>query len=109
MFKNDNGVMVCVDSTSFVNVAFGAVNCEDVDADGDQDILINGQTSGANAGALYLNNGNSNLTPAPFQPEGMSGIARFLDFNHDGLPDILIIGANQSFSDTARLYQNTGG
>lgn len=92
--------------------AFGGsgIAAEDIDNDGDIDVLI---LSGA-GNALYLNDGKGRFTDVTEaagldwkRPDGRYGEPRqpiIADFDNDGLPDIFITYAN----DDHRLYRNLG-
>lgn len=93
--------------------AFGGsgVAAEDIDNDGDADILI---LSGA-GNVLYLNDGTGRFTDITEKagllwkrPDGTFGEPRqpiIADFDNDGLQDILITYVD----DAHRLYRNLGG
>jgi hypothetical protein len=89
----------------------GGVAAEDVDGDGDMDLLF----VGGGGNALYINDGSGRFHDITEQagidfrePDGSYKEARnpiIADFDNDGLQDILITYAN----DDHRLYRNTGG
>jgi hypothetical protein len=88
----------------------GGVAAEDVDGDGDVDLLF----VGGGGNALYLNDGSGRFTdvtePAGLvavRPDGTPGEPRnplLADFDNDGRSDVLISYAN----DDHRLYRNLG-
>ncbi|MBW2287235.1 MAG: VCBS repeat-containing protein [Deltaproteobacteria bacterium] len=88
----------------------GGVAAEDVDGDGDVDLLF----VGGGGNALYLNDGSGRFTDvteqaalAAVRPDGTHGEPRnplFADFDNDGRPDVLITYVN----DDHRLYRNLG-
>ncbi len=92
--------------------AFGGsgVAAEDIDNDGDVDVLI----LGGAGNALYLNDGKGRFTDVTAssglvwtRPDGNPGEPRqpiIADFDNDGLQDILITYAD----DNHRLYRNLG-
>lgn len=92
--------------------AFGGsgVAAEDVDNDGDIDVLL----LGGAGNALYLNEGNGRFTNATEaagltwrRPDGTAGEPRqpiIADFDNDGLEDIVITYAG----DDHRVYRNLG-
>lgn len=92
--------------------AFGGsgIAAEDIDNDGDIDVLI---LSGA-GNALYLNDGKGHFTDVTeaaglrwTRADGTAGEPRqpiIADFDNDGLPDILITYVD----DAHRLYRNLG-
>jgi len=89
----------------------GGVAAEDVDGDGDMDLLFVGGTGNA----LYINDGSGRFSDITKQagidfsgPDGGHKEARspiIADFDNDGLQDILITYVNEDH----RLYRNTGG
>ncbi len=89
----------------------GGVAAEDVDGDGDMDLLFVG---GAGI-ALYINDGSGRFRDITEQaginfrgPDGSYAEARnpiIVDFDNDGRQDILITYVNEDH----RLYRNTGG
>jgi hypothetical protein len=89
----------------------GGVAAEDVDGDGDMDLLF----VGGGGNALYINDGSGQFQDITEQagidfqgPDGSYREARnpiIVDFDNDGLQDILITYAN----DDHRLYRNLGG
>lgn len=73
----------------------------DVNNNGHMDI-ITGETIGV---VVYINDGNGNFTPETITPPGhhtINGI-QLVDFNADGLDDLVFLDANSSF----RLYEKT--
>lgn len=88
----------------------GGVAAEDIDGDGDIDLLF----VGGGGNALYLNDGSGHFTDVTEQAgldavrsDGSLGEPRnplFVDFDNDGRPDVLITYVN----DDHRLYRNLG-
>ncbi len=97
-------------TTSPPTFSGGGIAAEDVEGDGDVDLLF----VGGEGNALLLNDGKGRFTNvtretgiSPLDPNGESGEARqplIADFDNDGLQDILITYVN----DRHRLYRNTG-
>lgn len=107
IFRNDNGVMVPVDS-SIIKVSNGSVNWADFDNDGDQDLLINGQNNGSLLCELYRNDSLSFVPVNPGFIRAM-GIQRWFDIDHDGFSDVIISGIMDSlWVDTTIVYRNNG-
>ncbi len=89
----------------------GGIAAEDVDGDGDMDLLF----VGGGGNALYINDGRGRFQDITEQagldfpgPDGSHMEARnpiIADFDNDGLQDILITYVN----DDHRLYRNAGG
>lgn len=108
--NNGSGVFTVVAGTPFEGVRLGSSTFEDVDDDGDSDLLITGlNSSGVNTAKLYTNNGSGIFTEVSGTSfTGVSGSsAAFEDVDGDGDPDLLIIGGN-SFERVAKLYINDG-
>jgi hypothetical protein len=88
----------------------GGVAAQDIDGDGDVDLLF----VGGGGNALYLNDGSGHFTDATKQsaldlvrPDGTPGEPRspiLADFDNDGRPDLLITYVN----DDHRIYRNLG-
>ncbi len=97
-------------TTSPPTFSGGGVAAEDLDDDGDMDLLF----VGGEGNALLLNDGKGRFTNvtkeagvSPLDPNGESGEARqplIADFDNDGRQDILITYVN----DKHRLYRNMG-
>ena len=71
-----------------------SVAFEDIDNDGDEDVLITGRTNQSYSTLLYLNNGLGNFTEmenTPFEDVAYGAIA-FADVDGDNDPDVLITG-----------------
>ena len=87
------------------------VAAEDVDGDGDPDILL----TGGLGNRLYLNRGNGTFMDGTaesglvhLEEDGFPAEPRqplIVDFDNDGLPDILLTNVNAAH----RLYRNLGG
>jgi len=88
---------------------FGALTFEpilaDLNGDGNLDLVLSG-TNGS-AALLYLGNGKgsfTSLTTLPGPPRLSDGINWVADVNGDGIPDVLVLGA-----DTMVVYLGAGG
>ena len=106
-----------VTGTPFDGVDWSSVAFSDVDSDGDNDLLITGDTSSERIAdntsferiaKLYTNDGGSftEVTGTPFEGVDASSVA-FSDVDGDGDYDQLITGWNGSRS-IAKLYTNDG-
>jgi len=95
----------------FIAVSYSSVAFADVDGDGDQDVLITGQTiMGEVVTRLYKNNGSGNFSVAlatTIDDVYYSSVA-FADVDGDGDQDLLITGIRASNQRIAKLYQNNG-
>ena len=92
-------------SSSMVGVSHGWGDVDDVDNDGDNDIIYCGAPQGSSASTLlYLNDGNGVFTLSMAAPlvGASNGSVEFADVNGDGLLDIFEMGWNGSVF--ANLY-----
>lgn len=111
LFTNDGtGLFTEVANTPFPPVSSGAIQFNDVDSDGDQDVFINGFTIFVgNVGQLWLNDGSGSFTLSTsntFEGSNNGNIA-FSDIDGDNDDDLLVTG----YGDTGRiahLYTNNG-
>jgi hypothetical protein len=111
LYINDGNGQFSLSGQSFTPVDKASIAFADVDADGDPDLLITGESSQSGKIAeLYLNDGVGhfvNATGLPFSGVGEGSVA-FADVNGDGLPDLVITGEYAGGSSLAKLYLNTG-
>lgn len=84
---------------------------EDVDNDGDLDIMISAIDKNDQFGAdIYLNDGNANFTPSgstAFTPVKFASVV-FIDVENDGDADVMISGTQANDDALTRLYLNDG-
>jgi hypothetical protein len=111
----------CVSQISFTEVAGtpfqvvyqSSVRFTDIDADGDQDVIITGRTGGTLfISKLYANNGSGSfnqLSTSSLTGAGGSSVA-FCDTDQHGDEDLLISGQNAGspIVISTKLYQNNG-
>ena len=112
LYTNDgSGNFTEVFGTPFDEVSSSSIDFADVDADGDQDVLITGQNNSFQSIAkLYTNDGSGYFTEVsgtPFEGISFSSIA-FADVDADSYQDVLITGKNNSNQRIAKLYTNDG-
>lgn len=116
LYTNDGaGNFSLVANTPFDNCEGGDIKYADADNDGDQDILLCGQSdSGVIISKLYLNDSTgvfSELAGTPF-PGVNLGESAFADFDNDGDQDVLILGTGPGGLATnsiiANIYENQG-
>jgi hypothetical protein len=112
LYINDGmGTFTASSQPAIVNVYAGAAEFADVDNDGDQDLLITGNTSQTVATAnLYLNDGMGNFTLAsgtPFEAS-FGGDIDFGDIDGDGDLDLIMSGKNSLGELFVKLYINNG-
>ena len=84
---------------------------EDIDGDGDLDIIISAEDENSQIVAdTYLNDGNANFTPSgstTFTPVKFAAVA-FIDVENDGDKDVIISGIQANDNHLTRLYLNDG-
>ena len=90
----------------------------DLDADGDNDIIIRGRGNYYNEPTTevilsWLNDGEANFTPGPLSIINSYGISNIhmvelLDHNNDGYPDLVNIESGTSDGPTLAIYENDG-
>tara|TARA_R110000787_G_scaffold152593_1_gene266486 strand:- start:9488 stop:10912 length:1425 start_codon:yes stop_codon:yes gene_type:complete len=84
---------------------------EDIDSDGDLDIIISAIDKNDEFVAdTYLNDGNANFTPSgstAFIPVKFASVA-FIDVENDGDADVIISGVQANSEKLTRLYLNDG-
>jgi Secretion system C-terminal sorting domain/FG-GAP-like repeat len=110
LYKNDgSGNFSLVEGTIFDASENGEISFNDIDNDGDQDLMI----VGGGASKLYLNDGEGVFSVAPgadFMGLVYSKFA-FSDVDNDGDTDVLLTGANISNAGSfcyTKLYKNDG-
>lgn len=112
LYRNDGNGIFTDTSTPFIEVSYSAVVFEDIDNDGDQDVLVTG-TDNFNQGitTLYKNDGTgifSQILNTPFIHVRRGKIA-FADIDNDGDQDVFITGGDNTTNQAiARLYTNNG-
>jgi predicted nucleotidyltransferase len=112
LYTNDGtGSYTEVLDTPFEQVYEGSVNFSDVDGDGDNDVLITGESDSGRIAKLYANDGTGSFAEVMntnFEGVNSGTSVAFSDVNGDGYSDILITGRNDSFDRIAKLYINDG-
>ena len=113
LYINDGqGIFSEVLDTPFEGLIYGAIGFADIDADGDQDILLSGDTDISNPDPktqLYINDGLGNFTEmqnTPFEGTTNSSIV-FVDTDGDNDQDVLI-GGLVSGDYILKLFINDG-
>lgn len=99
--NNGSGSFAEVANAALPKIPKGAA-IEDVDGDGDQDMIITATNAGLSG--VYLNNGDAVFSPqgsSNFAP--VSGALAFIDIENDGDKDIIVSGGNST-----KLYENNG-
>jgi FG-GAP-like repeat/Secretion system C-terminal sorting domain len=106
--NNGSGVFTQVTNNALPNFIRGAA-IDDVDNDGDQDIVISASTTSDYVADVYLNDGNAVFTAqgsTVFTP--VSGALAFIDIENDGDKDVIISGNDVNDVSSIKLYENNG-
>lgn len=112
LYTNDGmGMFSEIATSPFDSVSDGSIAFSDVDGDGDEDVLITGDShSPDHISRLYINDGMGNFSEkagTPFDGVKHSAIA-FSDVDGDDDEDVLITGEVSSVSRISKLYLNDG-
>ena len=105
-FNDGAGVFTLDNTSSFSDFGSAWLDFNDVDNDGDEDLVICGSVPGlGNNTILYSNDGSGVFTPVAGTPfTGVNnGCVSFEDIDGDADDDLVVTG-----SSTAKLYQNDG-
>jgi hypothetical protein len=109
--NNGSGVFTQVTNAALPSFVGGGAAIDDVDGDGDQDIIISALTStNVFVADVYLNNGRAVFTAqgsTAFTAVKFTSIA-FIDIEKDGDKDVLISGKDANNVVSLKLYQNNG-
>lgn len=108
VFRNEgNGVFVDI-GASLVGVSSAAAAWEDIDRDGDLDLLVTGWDGAAGVTKLYRNDGYDSFIDLllPLAPVGYGSVA-WGDYDNDGDPDLALTGFNGN--GTTKIYRQDAG
>ena len=114
IYQNDAEGFTKLTNPTFPNIMYSAIETADFDGNGHQDIIITGTKTSATSTSVFLiyyNNGDgtfneisdSGITPVNF------GSVQAVDFNNDGLVDILVNGQTTEFYVTKIYAQESDG
>ena len=112
LYRNDgNGNFNEIFEDVIEDVYQSKIGLNDVDNDGDVDLLISGANSSPLLSSnLYLNDGSGNFSivaNASFEPAGSADFA-FGDIDNDGDDDVVFMGTSSAGSPITKLYENDG-
>ncbi len=93
----------------FAPVKNSCITTADIDNDGDQDVLVSGETkTGQLLSILYSNDGNEIFSIKQSFPGLKFSHIEFADIDNDGDADFLLAGKNMQDLDESHLYKNDG-
>jgi hypothetical protein len=110
-YANDGtGIFTEVTETMLTGIYNCAIGFSDIDNDGDEDVLIAGDSDIGKISTLYINDGTGIFTEeSDTEIIGVGACAAaFADVNGDNFPDLLINGGNGSLNEQTSLYCNDG-
>ena len=107
LYRNDAGAGFSAVPYSFPSLSYSNLAIGDYNNDGLPDILLFGKTDSVNITRLYKNEGNESFSQDSSEfPGVLYGSAKFIDYNNDGFPDILLSGEDNNGDPLTRLYKN---
>jgi hypothetical protein len=110
-YANSQTISVTLSAPSipFQDADVGAMAFDDIDNDGDKDLLITGK-GGPVKTTLYLNDGSGNFTEATGTAfvNVYGGAVGFAHVNNDNFIDLYITGSTGGGTRTSNLYINNG-
>ncbi|MGB6035713.1 MAG: T9SS type A sorting domain-containing protein [Cryomorphaceae bacterium] len=108
LYTNDGGVFTLVENTPFAGVYEGSVAFADMDGDGDDDLLITGDTAiyGAVSNVYENDGGSFTLVENTSIEEAFGGSVAFSDIDGDGDLDLIVTGQSLSEAAISKLYRN---
>lgn len=107
LYRNDRNGVFRIASTNFVGVRSGFADWSDMDHDGDQDLLISGESSKGAVSKVYRNDRSAGFTDllAAVVPLYTSD-GQWGDFDQDGDKDIIISGISNDYKLYTKIYRN---
>ncbi|MEM7575363.1 MAG: T9SS type A sorting domain-containing protein [Bacteroidota bacterium] len=111
LFENEGNGLFDQISNSFEEVSNSAMATEDIDNDGDVDLILTGvNEDGEYVTKLYRQNFNSIFFPLQVSFDGVAnGTVDFVDMNYDGKMDVFITGETESGLLISKIYLKGNG
>lgn len=111
LYTNSGTNFTEVLGTPFPAVSGSKVAFFDANGDAKQDLFISGMDNATNSVSKLFTNSGTNFieVPTPAITPLNSGELLIADFNNDNKPDIYLSGSFDLFSNSIKLYTNTGG
>lgn len=96
-------------SNNFIPLRNSSAAFADGDGDGDPDLLLTGESANGPVTQIYRNDRNGQFTNINTRIPGiMGGSGKWVDYNIDGLPDLVITGTSVEGSAVSMLFRNMG-
>lgn len=96
-------------NSNFVPLRNSSAAFADADGDGDPDLMLTGESSNGPVTLIYRNDRNGQFTGVDHRIPGvMGGAGQWIDFNIDGLPDIIVTGTSANGAPLSMLFRNMG-
>lgn len=109
VFKNNGNGTFTEMITEITGTRSGNLDLGDYDNDGDLDLVITGETYGPSVTNIYRNDSNFVFTDVHADLPGVSlGGAYWGNYDRDDDLDILLLGLDNCYDFTAKLYRNDG-
>lgn len=108
--NNGSGVFTEITSQSFTGIYSGTTVFQDIDNDGDLDLILIGTGDLSLESIVYLNNGLgvfSATSSSPFVALDSPSIS-FADIDNDGDKDVILSGRDISYVPITKLYLSNG-
>ncbi len=110
LYKNNRTQNFIPVSTTIPGVVDGSITWGDYDGDGDQDLLITGETAKGLISAIYKNNRNNKFVKIKTNFPGLHyGTGKFADYDLDGDLDVILSGSDSKGHVITEIYQNQKG
>jgi hypothetical protein len=107
LYRNERNGIFRIVSTSFIGVRSGFADWSDMDHDGDQDLLISGESVNGAVSKVYRNDRAAGFTDLQaaiiplYTSDGEWG-----DYDSDGDQDVLISGLSNDYKYYSKIYRN---
>lgn len=109
VFRNNGNGEFTEMNTNLAGTRSGNIDLGDYDGDGDLDVVITGETYGESITWIYRNEGDFNFTHVNAGLPGVSlGGAYWGDYDRDGDADILLLGLDNCYDFSAKIFRNDG-
>ena len=107
LYRNERNGIFRIVSISFIGVRSGFADWSDMDHDGDQDLVISGESAKGSVSKVYRNDRGAGFTDLQadiiplYTSDGEWG-----DYDSDGDQDILISGLSNDYKHYSKIYRN---